>query len=125
MCCNKITLLSRSLVKVGGNCALRYQRALVGDVFERRTANGSKLFSCLTFLRDTTFILSSISPVVETVSLEIWKRPLSWHAKCSLKISVRGSKTLLALIKLFTNSTTRLLYRRCNRCEKKINLLCH
>lgn len=34
MCCNKITLLSRSFVTVGGDCSLRYQRALVGDVFE-------------------------------------------------------------------------------------------
>ena len=36
--------------------------------------------------------------LAETISLKILERPLSWHAKCSLRVSaVGGSRTSLAL----------------------------
>jgi len=41
-------------------------------------------------------ILLSIFSIGETISLKIRERPLSWRAKCSLPVSVRGSKTSLA-----------------------------
>ena len=66
------------------------------QVFEPRTATGSVLFSFLTCLDTTTFILLSVFSLVETISLKIWERPLSWRAKCSLPVAVRGSKTLHA-----------------------------
>ena len=59
-----------------------------------RTATGCGRFSSyFTCLHTTAFILLSIFSLVETISLKIWERPLSWHAKCSLPISVRCSKT--------------------------------
>ena len=45
------------------------------------------------FLLITTFILLSIFSVVETISLKIRKGPLSKRAKCSVPVSVLGSKT--------------------------------
>ena len=62
----------------------------------RRTATGSELFSSLTCRHTTIFILFSIFSIGETISLKIRERPLSWRAKCSVPVSVRGSKPSLA-----------------------------
>ena len=62
-------------------------------VFETRTATGSELFSLLTCLHTTTFTLLSIFSLLEMISIKIWETPLSWHAKCSLPVAVRVSKT--------------------------------
>ena len=67
------------------------------NVFEPRTATGSVLFFYLTCLYTTKFILSSLSSLVETISLKIWERPLSCCAKCSPPVGVRGSKSLLPI----------------------------
>ena len=40
-----------------------------------------------------TVILLNLFSLVETISFKIWERPLSWRAKCSLPVAVRGSKT--------------------------------
>ena len=58
--------------------------------FEPRTATGSVLFSHLTCLQTTPFILLSFFSLVETISLKIWETPLSWRAKCSLQVAVHG-----------------------------------
>ena len=63
--------------------------------FRTRTATGSVLFSYLTCLHTTIFLLSSLFSLVETFSLKIWERPLSWRPKCSLPVAVRGSKTCM------------------------------
>ena len=47
-------------------------------------------------LHTTTFIFLSLFSLVETIRLKIWERPMSWPAKCSLPVAVRGSKTLHA-----------------------------
>ena len=44
-------------------------------------------------------LLRIFSPV-ETISLKIRERPLSWHAKCSLPVCVRGSEQKCRLLKL-------------------------
>ena len=62
-------------------------------VFETRTATGSELFSLLTCLYTTTFKLLSIFSPLEMISIKIWETPLFWHAKCSLPVAVRVSKT--------------------------------
>ena len=54
---------------------------------------GTELFCYLTFLHTNTFILLTIFSLGESISLKIWERSLSWHAKCSLPVSIRGSKT--------------------------------
>ena len=62
-------------------------------VFETRTATGSELFFLLTCLHTTTFTLLSIFCSLEMISLKICETPLPWHAKCSLPVAVRVSKT--------------------------------
>lgn len=69
---------------------------LVGDVFEAQTATGGELFSHSTCHHATTFILLSLFSVVETISFKIWERPMPWRTKCSLPVSIRALKTLLA-----------------------------
>ena len=59
-------------------------------------ATRSELFSYLTWRHTTTFILLRIFFLIGTISLKIWERPLSWHEKCSLPVSVRASKRSLA-----------------------------
>ena len=63
------------------------------NVFKSRAGTGSKLFSYLSSLYRTKFILVSICSLVETISLKIRERPLTWHAKCSLPFTIRGSRT--------------------------------
>ena len=46
-----------------------------------------RLFFHWTSLHTATFILLSIFSLVEAISVKIWERPLSWHAKCSLPVS--------------------------------------
>ena len=66
------------------------------NVFEPRTDTGSVLFSYFTCLQTTTFTFLSLFALVETITLKIRERPMSWPAKCSLPVAVRGSKTLHA-----------------------------
>ena len=62
-------------------------------VLETRTATGSELFSLLTCFNTIKFTFLSIFSPLEMISLKIWETPLSWHAKCSLPVAVRVSKT--------------------------------
>ena len=61
--------------------------------FDTRTTTRSKLFSLLTCLHTTTFIMLSIFSSLEMISIKLWNTPLSWQAKCSLPVTVRVSKT--------------------------------
>ena len=75
---------------------------------DTRTANGSELFSLTTCLHTTTFtLLSTISPL-GMISMKIWETPLPWHAKCSLLVAVRVSKT--RVLKLHIIRTSRFNY---------------
>ena len=62
-------------------------------VFETRTETGSELFSLLTCFHATTFTLLSIFSPSEMISTQIWETPLFWHARFSLPVAVRFSKT--------------------------------
>ena len=73
-------------------------------VFEAWTAAGSELFSLLTCPHTTTFTLLSTFSPLEISILKMWETTLSWHAKCSLRVAVRVSKT--PVLKLFTNRRT-------------------
>ena len=64
------------------------------NVFESRTVTGSALLY-LTSLHTAKLMLLSLFLRVDTISLKIWERPLSWRAKCSLPVAVRGSKTCM------------------------------
>ena len=57
------------------------------------TATGSELFSLLSCLHTTTFILLTFFCSLEMICLKICETPLPWHAKCSLPVAVRVSKT--------------------------------
>ena len=72
-------------------------------VFETRTASGSELFSLLTCLFTTIFTLLSIFYPLEMISIKIWETPLSWHAKCSLPVAVRVSKTRVLKLPTYCN----------------------
>ena len=66
-------------------------------------ATGSELFSCLTCLDTTRFILLNIFSLLETLSLKILERPLCWHTKFSLTVAVRAQKhSLLKLSNVLT-----------------------
>ena len=67
--------------------------SLSTPVFERWTATGSEVFSLVTCLHTTTLTLLSIFSPLEIIGIKIWETPLSWHAKCSLPVAVRLSKT--------------------------------
>ena len=67
--------------------------SLSTHVFETRTATGSELFSLLTCLHTTTFILRSIFSPLEMIRVKMWEEPLSWHEKCFLPVAVRVSNT--------------------------------
>ena len=58
-------------------------------IFDTRTVTGRELFSLLTCLHATTFTLRSIVSLLEMIIIIIWGTPLSWHAKCSLPVTVR------------------------------------
>ena len=66
----------------------------IRELFEPPADTGSVLFSYFTCLHITTFTFLSLFALVETITLKIWGRPMSWPAKCSLPVAVRGSKTL-------------------------------
>ena len=72
---------------------------LVGDgslstrSFETRTATGSDQFSLLTWPHTATLLI--IFSPLEMSSTKIWETMLSWHAKCSLPVAVRASKSSL------------------------------
>ena len=63
---------------------------------------GSELFSSLTCLLTTVFTLLSIFSLIETISLKIWERTLSWYANCSLPFPSVAQKP--SLLKLSTES---------------------
>ena len=67
------------------------------DVFEPRTVTESELLSYIIFFHTATVILLSIFSLVQTIS---WERPLSWHAKCLIPVSVRGSENVACLTSL-------------------------
>ena len=75
-----------------------------------------KLFSYLTCPHTTTYVLLSIFSLVETISLKIWERPLSWHAKSLPSVPVRGSKASLALALLIRITVTPLVV-----CSKSLH----
>ena len=96
----------------GANCLIVYRmkmipcywrrisykiRSLSMQRFSARDGNRKCAVSAyLTCLHTTIFTFVSIFSLVKTISLKIWERPLSWRAKCSLLVAVRGSKTLHA-----------------------------
>ena len=51
------------------------------------------VFPLLTCLHTTAFTLLSIFSPLEMIGIKIWETPLSWHAKFSLPVAVRVSKT--------------------------------
>ena len=75
-----------------------------------------KLFSYLTCPHTTTFVLLSIFSLVETISLKIGKRPLSWHEKSLLPVPVGCSKASLALALLIRITVTSLVV-----CSKSLH----
>ena len=50
------------------------KKRYIPDVFETGTSTGSKLFSLLTCVHQTTFKLLSIFFALEMISLKIWDR---------------------------------------------------
>ena len=73
-----------------------FRASLSTHVFETRTTIGSELFSLLTCPRTTTFTSLNIFFPLEISSIKIWETRQtirSWHAKCSLLVAVRVSKT--------------------------------
>ena len=77
-------------------------------VFETKTATGSELFSLLTCFHATTFTLLSIfSPLApEMIRKKIWETPLTWHAKFSLSVAVRVSKTRVLKLPIAASPTS-------------------
>ena len=61
-----------------------------------RKPPGNELLSSLTCFHTTTLKLLSTFWLAEMINLEFLARPLSWHAKRSLPVSVRSSKTSIA-----------------------------
>ena len=90
--------------------------SLSTQVFETRTATGSEMFSLLTCPQTTTFTLLSILSPLETSSIKIWEKILSLHAKCSLPVAVRVSKT--CVLKLTINIYICYLTSRSERSEQ-------
>ena len=62
--------------------------------FEKRTANGSALFSLLTCFHTTTFTLLSTFTPLRMISIKIWETPLALHTKCSLAVRVLNARVL-------------------------------
>ena len=89
--------------------------SLSSRVFETRTVTGSDLFSLLTCFHATTFILLNIFSPLEIISTKIWETPLSWHAKFSLPVAVRVSKTrVLKLPIIYLESLREGFLKLCN-----------
>ena len=57
-------------------------------------------------LHTTTIVLLGIFSLVETISLKIWEKSLSWHAKYSLPVSVRDSETSIAQALYYLSART-------------------
>ena len=72
-------------------------------VFEVRTANGDELFSLLAGSHTTTFTLLSIFSPSAIGSIKSWETIRSWHAKCSLPVAVRVSKTRVFKLPIYTS----------------------
>ena len=77
-------------------------RSLSTRVFETPTATGSELFSLLTCLHTITFTLFSIISPLETISKKSWAPENPSHAKCSLPVAVRVSKTRVLKLTIST-----------------------
>ena len=74
-----------------------------------------ELFSILTRPLTTTFTSLSIFSPLEISSRKIWESIRSWHAKCSLPVAVRVSKTrVLKFPKIngFEGDSGRYLWKR-------------
>ena len=94
-------MLLASMCRVIGSLSTR--------VFETRTATGNEPFSLSLCLHATTFILLSIFPPLEMISIKILETSLSWHAKCCLPVAVLVSKTpVLKLPNYLGTTKTRL-----------------
>ena len=63
-----------------------------------RATDGHRKCTVFLFYLSSAFHIDILTlfVLVETISLKIWERPMSWPAKCSLPVAVRGSKTLHA-----------------------------
>ena len=72
-------------------------------VFEVRTANGDELFSLLAGFHTTTFTLLSIFSPSAIGSIKSRETIRSWHAKCSLPVAVRVSKTRVFKLPIYTS----------------------
>ena len=73
------------------------RRLKARNVFEPCTTTLSKLLSYLTCFHFAKFTSLSFFSLVETISsLQIWERPMSCHAKCSLPVAICSLETLLA-----------------------------
>ena len=96
-------------------------------VFETRTATGSELFSLLTCLYTTTFTWLSILSPLEMIRIKIWETPLSCHAKCSLPVAVRVSKTrVLKLPSTWMGDHRKVLLTTIsNLCFKDVRAHCY
>ena len=85
--CMRISVLIRHMRKWRSRTS--WIGSLSTRVFETRTAAGIEWFPLLTCLHTTTFTLLSIFSPLEMISIKIWEKSLSWHAKCSLPVAVR------------------------------------
>ena len=80
-----------------------HNRELAVFLFNLPLQHHIYIFECIliiiiTLLTFQLWLFKVLFSLVETISLKIWERPLSlsplsWHAKCSLQISVRGSES--------------------------------
>ena len=69
--------------------------SLSKGVFERRTATGNETFSLFIRLSATTFVILSVSTLIETIYLKIRSHPMPKTEKRPLPVAVRPSKTPL------------------------------
>ena len=91
-------------------------------VFEARTATRSELFTLLTFLHTITFTLLSIISSLETISKKMWAPENPRHAKCSLPVAVRVSKT--RVLKLTRDLEHTRFLRRGRQATKSKHFAC-
>ena len=87
--------------------------SLSKGVFERRTATGNETFSLFTRLGATTFVILSVSTLIQTIYLKIRSHPMPKNEKRPLPVAVRPSKT--PLLKLPTVTMYRAGVFKTNR----------
>ena len=73
-----------------------------------RAANGNRKLAVFLLNLSSFYHIHIVKylSLVETISLKSWKAALPWHAKCSLPVPVRGSKTSLSLITVISGFDT-------------------